>query len=219
MISKLKEVRYYIIDIILFSLLFILIGINAWVGIVAVVLYLIWIFIKYRFYSNTKDLAFIEHSNNVLKSGYRRRGKDLSTQASIIILFKRKYVKTLKKVINKMTLEDIKTLCNNMNYSFDKLKAYLVKNGINESKWVEYGYYYIFPNYLSNIDYGYGCRLVTLDEFRLYKDKECKRELTFNDFITDKFNIHSKKEPAFEGKNLYLSDGQIELPSSYHSLQ
>ena len=55
-------------------------------------------------------------------------------------------------------------------------------------------YYYINPNYLSNIDYGYGVRIVDMSEFKLYKDKNKTVELSFQDFLNNPDDIYMTKK-------------------------
>lgn len=210
-----KKLKYYVFDLLLFALMIILLTFQPWFIFIYMLVYLIYLIVIWRFKRNTVELSGFESTSNVLKSGFRRRGKDLSTQASIITLYRKKHLKTLKKVIKQYEKEmplDFVPI-ERLNEVLAYLEKYDIKKNINE-----YAYYYLNPNYLSNVDYGYGCRLVSLDEFRLYKDEKHTKELTFNDFITSKDKIHMNKVKEFEGKNLYLSDGQIELPSYYQSL-
>lgn len=216
------EIKYYIVDIVLIMILLILITMSQIFIFVALIGYVIYLFIMWNFKTNTKKLAMIESQYNVLKTGKKRKGKDLSTQAVIVVLYKKKYFKQLKMLKSEYTRDKGKTLLRKLIKEYDvdvnNLKKYHLRLANKLTKFEKFIalYFYIKPNYLSNIDYGYGARIVTLDEFRLYK-KSTMKELTFTDFIHDSKDIYCKKVKSFEGKNLYLSDGQIMFPSAYHN--
>lgn len=73
-------------------------------------------------------------------------------------------------------------------------------------------YFHKHPLYLSTIDYGYGCRIVSVDEFTLF-NKKTNKVLTYQDFI-DNVPIRCKKLPLYEGLDLILPEAQLYLPNT-----
>lgn len=73
-------------------------------------------------------------------------------------------------------------------------------------------YFHKHPLYLSTINYGFGCRIVSIDEFTLFNKKSGK-VLTYQDFI-DNVPIRCKKFPLYEGLDLILPEAQLYLPNT-----
>lgn len=97
--KKLKRVRYYFVDIILYFILAILTlsfaKVMLWVDLALLVIYLIFTF--YRLYTRSK-IGSLMKNNNVHIFGYRRSGKDLATQNYIQWRFSKKYKKICRKL-------------------------------------------------------------------------------------------------------------------------
>lgn len=68
--------------------------------------------------------------------------------------------------------------------------------------------------YYSNISYGGNHKIISLKDISL-QDKETKKHLTYNDFLND--NVIKSKHKFYEGKDIYISDGGIFLPSHMDS--
>lgn len=86
------------------------------------------------------------------------------------------------------------------------------KLGLSESD-----YFSNNPNYLSIMDYGYGCKVVELNDFRLY-DELTGKELSYADFMTDKtLKFKVKKNDIFEGKDLIVPETHLALPNTEHN--
>lgn len=83
-----KKLKYYIFDILMFALMIILSTFQPWVIFVYLLIYLIYLIVLWRFRRNTVELAGFESTSNVLKSGFRRRGKDLSFFILKLLLLK-----------------------------------------------------------------------------------------------------------------------------------
>lgn len=98
------------------------------------------------------------------------------------------------------------------------------------------------PLYLTNVDYGYGGKIINLTDLKLYdlnKGKWCyrkkeksrelefvyykyqnlkDREITYEDIISGSYkNMKIRKIDMFEGLDLYLSDAQLYLPNTEHN--
>src|SRR5690554_1764641 len=203
--KKLKNIKYYIVEYILFTLFiaeFMIFGFSVVMSIVWGIYFILLIYIRLKLRSN-KQLKYYS-GYNLFVSGFKRKGKDLSVQRYIIKKFKKQYnkkVKQLTKLYKKNELHK---------YVFNISKEYGYNHiGIMDELELDdliNLYYYYNPNYLSNIDYGYGARIVDMSEFRLYKDKNQTIELTFQDFLNNPDDIYMTKNLSFEGKELILSD-------------
>lgn len=71
--------------------------------------------------------------------------------------------------------------------------------------------------YLSNVDYGYGCKLIDLNDLKL-KDLKTGKLLNYNDIITGAYKgMKFEKNHEYEGLDLYISDAQLGLPNTEHN--
>lgn len=172
--NKVNIIFYLLWFITMFFLIFV---INNKIMIAYVVFYIIYIVVKMVFWFNNNFISNQFRLYYVHIFGYKRRGKDLTMQLSVIKRFKKKYQK------------------------------YKRKNKNNEP---------IF--YLSNVDFGYGCRVIDLEELKLY-DLKTGKMLTYSDIIDGSYkNMTFKKNELFEGLDLYISDAQLGLPNTEHNL-
>lgn len=138
---------------------------------------------------------------NTITFGFKGTGKDLLMQNTIIHLFKGKFKRQLRK-LHKQHDNDYNGRLIDIQYI-----QYLSFNN-NDDNFISYiKYLDKYPkNYLSNMDYGYGARIVSFKEF----------ELGTNDFkalIDNRVQILAKIK-EFEGLNYYGSDSGILLPST-----
>jgi len=92
-----------------------------------------------------------------------------------------------------------------------KSQRIIKKNKLKDEKEIK-AYFHKHPLYLSTINYGYGCRIVSLDEFTLF-NKKTNKVLTYQDFI-DNVPIRCKKLPLYEGLDLILPEAQLYLPNT-----
>src|SRR5690554_6108652 len=215
--KKLKNIKYYIVEYILFTLFiaeFMIFGFSVVMSIVWGIYFILLIYIRLKMRSK-KQLKYYS-GYNLFVSGFKRKGKDLSVQRYIIKKFKKQYnkkVKQLTKLYKKNELHK---------YVFNISKQYGYNHiGIMDELELDdliTLYYYYNPNYLSNIDYGYGVRIVDMAEFKLYKDKNKTIELSFQDFLNNPDDIYMTKNLSFEGKELILSDTQLYFPASYFQI-
>lgn len=163
--------------IIWFLTMFLVVGNNSKWFIFYLVFYLVYFIIKGVIYMNNNFITKQFSLYYVHIFGYKRRGKDLTMQLSIVKRFKKKYLKEKRKNKN---VEPVL--------------------------------------YLSNIDYGYGCKLIDLNDLKLV-DKVSGKMLTYNDIITGVYKkMKFDKIEEFEGLDLYISDAQLGLPNTEHNL-
>lgn len=213
--KKLKNIKYYIVEYILFTLFiaeFVLLGFSIFMSIIWCIYFIIYIYIRLKARSN-KQLKYYS-GYNLFVSGFKRKGKDLSIQRYIIKKYKKSYdkkVKQIKRHIKKNTIiQYMKQVASEYGYT--------CKENIYDDLFLDdyIDLYYLYnPNYLSNIDYGYGVRIVDMSEFKLYKNYEKTVELSFQDFLNNPDDIYMTKNLSFEGKELILSDSQLYFPASY----
>ncbi len=186
-----KKIRkiFYIMYVMLWSLLVLMI---PWTVFIVLARFFIVGVIKGFIWWNNLLYAALKRLYNTHTFGFKRRGKDLSTQLEIIKRFKRKYNKTKKEL-----LHIIKKF--NIDISIDELEKF---------------HYYYKPNYLSNVDYGYGGRIIELKELELV-DNRTGKFLTYEDIIDGSFKtMQFTKIQEFEGVDLKLSDVQVGLPNT-----
>jgi hypothetical protein len=160
-----------------------------------IIFMIVVLFFMLKLWLNNGFIKKIQTYYSVHVFGHKRRGKDLSTQIVIIRRFKKqhdKLIKRLKKIIRK---HKINILID------DFIKVY----------------YYYYPRYLSNIDYGYGVRQIDLTELKL-KDEKTGKLITYDDVLTGRVKkMLIIKNVDFEGLDLYISDAQIGLPNTEHN--
>lgn len=221
MIKRISNLKYYTLDILLVSLFFILISmfLVEWGILIALGIFLLYRLMIWSFARHNKKLASYIHLYSALVEGFKRRGKDLFMQVMIYLLYGRKYKKIVKRIHKKKySFELIEKLMEKYEVSEKELLNYLEILDFSELTQELYlkAYFYCEPLYLSTIDYGYGARIVSWHEFKLYSDKECKKELTYVDFIQNEKNINAKKIKSFEGKNLFSPDLGTTFPASFH---
>lgn len=71
--------------------------------------------------------------------------------------------------------------------------------------------------YLSNVDYGYGAKVIDLNDLKLV-DLKTNHVLTHNDIITGAYrDMTFEKKHDYEGLDLYISDAQLGLPNTEHN--
>lgn len=216
---KKTTIKYYIFEyIMLFIILLDVIVLESYIiSIFLISLYLlITITIKFVYRHRKKVYAYF-NAYNTLVSGYKRTGKDLTIQNYIQLKFKKDYEKTSKKFTkwikqNKHTHihEYLSKLYLKYELSYKNKKLKTLQQYLKS-------YYYANPNYLSTISYGYGCRIVTVNEFRLFKDSTLKEEITHHDFVMGS-DIFQKKNKSFEGKMLIIPEAQIYFPASMYNV-
>jgi hypothetical protein len=150
---------------------------------------------------NNYSWTYLQRYYNTHIYGFKRRGKDASTQLAIVKRFKGKYLKVRRKFLK---------MRENIDLRYSDMRLWTWED-------FEKLYYFYYPNYLSNIDYGYGCRVIDLKELEL-RDKNSGKYLTYDDIIEGKVKLMNiEKNPTFEGKDLILSDSQIGLPNTEHN--
>lgn len=67
-------------------------------------------------------------------------------------------------------------------------------------------------NYLSNFDYGYGAKIVSLSEFRLF-NAETGKEINYHDFLKG-VAIKCEKNEEYEGLDLIISEAHLYFPNT-----
>ncbi len=200
--SKNNERKWYIrLPITIFLILFILYLLGRDWGIWVLIGYFgLRLLISLYFWFNNNFIKKIMTLYNTHIFGYRRKGKDLVMQLVIIKRFANKDRKVRKKV---------KKYLKSTGYT----KEYIRENIEEEVKL----YYQDKPHYLSNIDYGYGAKVIDLDELTLI-DKKSKKVLDYNDILTGTYkDMDIEKRKDFEGLDLYVSDAQLYLPNTEHN--
>lgn len=142
------------------------------------IVHFIYFFITDRlFFRNLKDF-------NLLIFGYRRSGKDLSTQKFIAMRYGRKYKKICKKMKFKSLLEE---------------EIYFEDN----------------PLYLTLYNYGYGGKVVSINEFELL-NKETGQHVSYKEFI-EGATILCDKKTQYEGLDFFLGEAHLSLPNTEHN--
>lgn len=68
--------------------------------------------------------------------------------------------------------------------------------------------------YYANMDYGGECDVISLKDISLL-DKKSGKHITYNDFLND--TVVKTKHKFYEGKDIYISDGGVFLPSHMDS--
>jgi hypothetical protein len=157
--------------------------------------------VKFKYWLSNRKTASLYKSNSLITYGYKGAGKDTIYQLVIIIRFKRLFKKQIKalyrlygktyevdRVMNKQYLEYLEL--HKYEDNFERYLRFIDK----------------YPaNYLSNVDYGYGAKIVHMNLFSLYPN-------TYKDLIENAVKI-VQKNPEFEGLDYYISDGGAILPS------
>lgn len=214
---KINTFKYYIFEyILLFIILFNIVVFNSYIiPIFISVLYIIIHLIIKFIYKDRKKVYSYFNAYNTFVSGFKRTGKDLTIQNYIHLKFGTSYDKKVKwftKLIKKNRYDLIHKYLSKIYSKYDL--SYKNKKTKTLEQYIK-SYYYANPNYLSTISYGYGCRLVSVNEFRLFKDAEYKQEITHHDFVMGS-DIFQKKNKSFEGKMLIIPEAQIYFPASMY---
>jgi len=186
-----KIIKYIYIFLAVFIYVYFMITSTIFL-IINLIIFLIILFRMFVYWLNNNFIAKRMSLYNVHMFGKKGRGKDLSTQLVIV----KRYAKTYRKIVKKQTK------------LFDKI-------GINFSDYVDI-YFHYFPLYLSNIDYGYGSRIIDLDELKLI-DKNTGDVVTYQSVMDGSYKkMHIEKIDMYEGLDLYISDAQLGLPNTEH---
>lgn len=134
---------------------------------------------------NTAFGTKISKQHNIIVYGSKGTGKDLMTQLIVIKRYKKAYIKRVKKIKK-------------------ELKKQGQYNVIELQKKVT-DYFNEHPLYLSNMDYGYGGKIVELKQLNVGVN-------TYDNMIDNNPVIIEKNE-LMEGLDYYHSDTGIALPS------
>jgi len=153
---------------------------------------LIILYMVIKLWFNNRFIKKIQSYYSVHVFGHKRSGKDLSTQNVIYLRFHKSYKKMYRK---------FKKILHDHNLVIQMLQHY----------------FYYYPNYVSNIDYGYGARVIEMEELKIF-DERTKHMITYDDILTGRFKaMKISKNDLFEGLDLYISDGQLAFPNTEHN--
>lgn len=204
---------------------------NLWYLIIYLIIVFIFECVVIHLMLNNKRLTKYLTLYNVHVFGYRRKGKDLLTQLAIVKRFRRPYNCVIRRKIYpsyitylaKAHFED------NQPIEVPSRRVFIYHPDEESQKFID-EYFNLHPLYLSNINYGYGARVIDLNELKLYdlnsfdhvKDPIrpgviLKRYhlLTYKDIIDGSYKkMNIPKNEMFEGLDLYLSDVQLGLPNT-----
>lgn len=175
-------------------------------GIIFLLLFQVY---RFRLWINNIKLSGLMNNYNTITYGFKGRGKDLLTQISIVTTFRRKYKRQIKK------LWKIHENAYNVRIMEENYLNWISKTNYEDNfeNWLLF--HDMRPvNYLSNIDYGYGAKIITLKELEL--TVRINNKDYYNDF---KALIDGKCKPVkkilnYEGLNTYWSDSGILLPNT-----
>lgn len=105
---------------------------------------------------------------------------------------------------------------NSIEWRFGRKYRKVLKKQFKGDKDACDSYFHEHPLYLSLTDYGYGGRVVNINEFALI-NKNTNDFVTYKEFI-DGAPILCDKNDKYEGLDLFLSEAQLSLPNTEHNL-